>query len=643
MDRRFKNFFLFPIITLAMLAIFKLRSKAALRNLFDRYPVIDGLFAQVLYEPRFRVLLALAFVIIPAMPFLLFPLIKTSPSGFSPRLRVSGIDLIQAWSLKRTAAHEVKLGNFDRSVFTWRMAIANNPGDANAIRALLRTLSRTERPPSHTDVTVAYSRWLLRLTKTNQPDLELVATMYEQLGLHELIIAAVKERAFPLEGKLALLQLKALFYRGEFQHFSEVWKQARRTITGDAEAVADMYYAAFEGVTGTGENRSHGMRRLHAAAERPELRVEAQRLQLHVSSHTLDPVEYGRSLEGLASSGHATFWNRLEFWNVLLRAGQTNEAIKLSGAAGQHPQEADQAVLLAKFYYEAGEDQEALRVLKHYREQFPDSEALWISQANLLLELKKWDELRGVAVQARAVNSHWPYSTAYAYYFEAVANLKSGMPKEGEANLRKVADYVGPLAQRVELAQRIWALGFPAIVRDLLRIGDNDFGSEKGLEFKYWSLLARICYELQDLEGLEAALVRAHELEPGNEVTANNLAAALVASRRNPILALTLTTKLMKSSRAWPGAYVNHSLALIQNQRADEAAKVLEAISPSEISRGERTAYYIARFEIATFRKEWQQAKEIAALIDPKELLPVELQLFKSKERAVEAFLREKG
>src|SRR5687768_16062609 len=142
---------------------FRVPSKAVLRNVLHEHPVLDGLFAQVIYEPWFRILLPIVICALLSLPFLLFPLLKTSPQGFSPPIRVSGIDLIQAWSLKRTALREVKAGNHDRSVFTWRRAIANNPADADLFRELLRTVVQAERPVKYTDIGPAYSGWLLRL------------------------------------------------------------------------------------------------------------------------------------------------------------------------------------------------------------------------------------------------------------------------------------------------------------------------------------------------------------------------------------------------------------------------------------------------------------------------------------------------
>src|SRR5688572_1270909 len=199
--------------------ILKAGSKAALRNIFDKHPMLDGLFAQMLYEPRFRVLFGLALVFLATLPFLLFPLIKASPEGFNPPLRVSGIDLIQAWNLKRTAVKQARSMSFDASVFTWRMAIANNAADADLIRGLLRTVGQAEQPERYADVTVAYSRWLLRLTKTNRFDLELVTSLYEQVGLYDLITATLAERSVVADGPFALSHLKALFYQGDYQRF----------------------------------------------------------------------------------------------------------------------------------------------------------------------------------------------------------------------------------------------------------------------------------------------------------------------------------------------------------------------------------------------------------------------------------------
>jgi tetratricopeptide (TPR) repeat protein len=624
----------------------RLPSREVLRNVLHEHPLIDGLFAQVLYEPWFRVLLASAALVLPAIPLLLFPLIKTSPDGFTPRVRVSGIDLVQAWSLKRTAVRQASSGDTNGALFTWRMAIANNPADPLLLREFLQTLSQTERPQSYIDLALPYSRWLLRLSKTNQSDVEMVAKMYEKIGLHDLVVETVAASFDPAHAEFALSYLKALFHRGDYERFAAVWKRCR--FSGQTRALAELYYAGCvavaEGRRTTAkpeESSANAKRHVREAEDQAELQVDAHRIQLQVTRSELDREGYLRSLQRLARSGDDTFLDHLNFWNLLLRLGQTNEARSSCEKFGRSPQEPDEAVKLASFHYNAGQPEEALRVFAQSQPKFPQSEPVWISQCNLLLELKRWDELRMAAIQARAeMQARSQHSTAYAWYFEAVANLHSKREDQAERMLRSLKDRAGSLPQRMEFAERILAIGYPEIARDILRESRGELGKVLAMDREYWMLLARAASEVRDLSLLTIALSRAHEIQPTDPVISNNLAAALLASRGAPARALKLTTDLMRSDRIWVGAQLNYSLALVQNGRVDEAERLLASIPTDQLTGPERSTHSLAKFEIAALRENWNDANSFAPLINRDDLLGPERENFDEKCRVVNEFLR---
>ena len=54
---------------------------------------------------------------------------KSTPDGFTPEIRISGIDLLQARSRAKSARALESAGQSLEAVLAWRSAITKNPGD----------------------------------------------------------------------------------------------------------------------------------------------------------------------------------------------------------------------------------------------------------------------------------------------------------------------------------------------------------------------------------------------------------------------------------------------------------------------------------------------------------------------------------
>ena len=72
---------------------------------------------------------------------------RQTPEGFSPVIRVSGLDLWQARSLRRTAQKHAATGRVDESVHAWRSAIANSSADVRLLREGLGYVASLPNPP----------------------------------------------------------------------------------------------------------------------------------------------------------------------------------------------------------------------------------------------------------------------------------------------------------------------------------------------------------------------------------------------------------------------------------------------------------------------------------------------------------------
>jgi hypothetical protein len=85
-------------------------------------------FAQLLiYSPWFRAAV-IAMVLLGLAAALMLPKIwNVAPAGWTQEIRISGLDVLQAWSLSRTAERQERTGKPDAALYSWGAALANYP------------------------------------------------------------------------------------------------------------------------------------------------------------------------------------------------------------------------------------------------------------------------------------------------------------------------------------------------------------------------------------------------------------------------------------------------------------------------------------------------------------------------------------
>src|SRR5437763_1849751 len=98
------------------------------------------LLRQLVFERWFRLAFGLFVLVFVFLGLFLPKMWKTSKPGFVPVIKVSGLDLVQAWSLKRTAVKASAAGRFEEANLAWQGALANNRADPDLVRGALRNL-----------------------------------------------------------------------------------------------------------------------------------------------------------------------------------------------------------------------------------------------------------------------------------------------------------------------------------------------------------------------------------------------------------------------------------------------------------------------------------------------------------------------
>lgn len=591
------------------------RLKHRLANRFIYSPFLRLL----VFKPWFRVAVLMFLALLVFLSLFLPKIWRQTPAGFHPIVRVSGLDLLQAWSLQRAARRAAAAGLHEQAAYAWRAAIANNPADPELLRGALRTLGQNPNPNRRTDAPQAARQalWLLRLTQTNLSDLELVAEVLPSLGLHQTLAPLLSERLDRLTPRLQAAYLKLLFTQGRWEEFADRWAALNSTPLADAEL--PLYHDAFLAGAKSGAEADAARARLQAALATPEHRTLAAQLLLEGASRRGDLAEYERVFRELQAREEETLLDHARYWRLLAASGRKDEAAAAARSCTRQPESAAELVALAEACDAIGARDLALERLAEQAESFGHSIDVWATFANLLLAEQRWDELRDVALGMRQRGGAGPTLTGMSFIFEGCAEHGLGRSTAAEDAFARAARYRlddGPVL--LAAARRLLQIGYAEPARELLLRSQDQFPENA----EFWQLLSQAAEETKDEQTLALACERFYTLQPHDPVAALRQAAALILTRQRPAEAVKLTLQVYLQHPQSVAARVNHAFALVLNHRADEAASLLQAINPDALDPRERAAYDAAWVEVFTAQGRDADARRLSRQINLDFLFP---------------------
>ncbi len=595
----------------------------------SRKELSQDLSQRLIYSPFLRLVFfsfwfRLAFLclvfLLTALGLCLPKIWRTTPPGFLPEVRISGLDVAQAWSLRRSALRAAAAGRYHEAAFAWETAVGNNPGNPELLRGSLRNILRIELlKPKYLGSTLWQAAWLLRLTGTNRTDVELAAQVYDKFQLHDqvlrLLTPAQNRLTDPEEG----LFLKALFHTGQSKKFAERWGKLGDRQAGEPEM--QLYHAAHLAGWGLGERVQAGREFLERALNDPARRVLASRLQMRVAATRRDADAYSEALERMDRWQAATLLEHVRYWQLLAATGNKTGAIALARAYPHPPASAAEAVGLIEAYVTLGLNDDALQFLERNATRFGNSPYIWIAHAELLIEQQHWEDLRVLALQIRRQDGVRDALGGYSYYLDGRAELAlGGQPFES-----------GTLG--LATASSLLKLGYPLPARDILLPLENVLDGNTD----YWQAVFASAFEIRDPLLLLKAATKSSELQPDNIVALNNYAAALLVNRARPQEAVKLTLVLISRLPDSPAAKFNHAVALLLNRRTDEADALLSRVNLKALTPREQASFHLARFEVSLNREEYDRSRELGERIEVKHLFPNQVKWLQEARRQLDA------
>ncbi len=555
-----------------------------------------------------------------------------TPEGVYPARQVSLIDKLQAWRLRRAAERLASQSQFDQSLQVWLSAAEKNPGDPELPRGYLRTIKQIPHKAKSLETTLAQADWLLRLSRTNLADVELVASVYEHMQVHGATTALVSKLGDSLPAPVELAYLKALFNENDLDRFRQRWQTARDRLPPAPEV--DLFKAAHALGWGTGQSATDARNTLLAAGKSGERQVVASRLLLRVSRRLRDVTTAQTALNRLVDLRQDNMSDHSTFWRLLIDMGRSAEAAQLVQAYVKEPGTALEAIELADTYARVGLPRRAVDVLEGAIKTFGFSTQVCARYASVLMDEKDWAGLRALALKLRSHPGLPNSLRAFSYYMEGQSELGEGRRDSAEAAFDRIAT-VDTEDPDLGLALVNGLLDAGLLTQALAAITRL----EEQLQHRrdYWNAVSRAAFVQTNMVMVLRAAQKAYEIEPSDPITRNNYATALLVERANPADALRLTEGLAEQLPGNAMARVNHAAALAQNGRAKEA---IDFLARSEIARftpQELSQYFLVRFEASLQLNLSAEARTNRDRIDRSHLYPLQRRWLEQNEKKLPA------
>jgi len=562
--------------------------------------------------------LALAMLVTILGAGLMLPKVwRVTPDEIPHPTKISGVDFVQAFALRRSALKHEAAGNAFESLVAWEMARANNPGDAELSRGVIRSkMSQTNAPSALRGFNDG--AWLLILSRTNQADLELVAKWYAHCQLDRELVALLETRPAPLSPTLLSAYLKSLLNQGQITKFAETWERSKPDVVSDPEL--GLYHQAYLAGWGPVAEQQRAASALAEQSNTPgSLQVRASKLRLLVGMQMRSTKEVAAALQILEGTKKDTVRDHLLFWRLLASAGEREDLIRFMTASSLQPSTPSETLVWADLWLEVGKDAELEKLLKWSAEKQAVEPGVCVRHGKLLIRQKRWEDLAGLGSSMRLRGGSDLGVVSFGYYLEAKAAYALGRASTLKESLDALLALDAVVAEFAPMmGEGLVEMGYGSAAVKVLKRSESMWAKST----PYWNTLCLAADQARDEATLLTAAKQAYQVEPNNPVVANNYANALLVTRTQASEALEITRRLLQSNPNSLTYLINHASALLLNHRAAEAKSLLVNLRTERLTRAEASQYAIALCELWVELGEPGLASEALEKVDRKTLFP---------------------
>ncbi len=584
----------------------------------------------VLFYDRWFRFAAILFVLALIIVGMMLPRIWRVTPAHMPIVRISGLDFMEAASLRRAAEKLSESGQVKEALSSWRSSVENNPGNSETIRKMLQFINRQTSPPNEF-VNYAAMRgvWLLSLSKTNLADLSLVIETLEKIQEDSYVATLAGPRAVELSASALGALARSEFRLGQMEKFDTLWQLQPEALSKQTETA--LFRMAWEAGFGPPSSLVRGQMQLqHALVSTNEFIAEtAHHLTLIISYTAQDIVNYQRMLDWLVEHHVDRVTEHINYWRLLVSVGRRSEAHDLAKAFSRPPNTADEALGIATVLSELEMEEVGIEFLEKNTSNFGFSAPIWVALADLRIKKEKWSDLFAQGVSMRRDEHLGGSLDGYSFFVEGLSNAKTGRSEAAARAFKNASEsrFSGSVYLAFKCAREMREAGFPTESENLLRKLQTGFTKQA----EYWFELSLAAFQSRDMQTFSMAAEKAYTLEPDKDGYVQNYAAVLLAEHRKPEESVKLTRHQLEQFPNNSDLQVNHALALIQNNRFDAAETILKRVNPNRLNSSEASNFNYAWAVLHLERNDPTKARKSYSLVNTNFILPPEVLWIESK------------
>lgn len=541
----------------------------------------------------------------------LFPKVwRSTPAHVAPVIRISGLDVIQAQSLSRTAHRMESEGNLPGAAKAWFTAISNHPGDASLHEGLLNLVLGQAKPDlGSLTLAVSSAHWLLRLSGTNEHSLQLAAGVLSKAGLHDevwnLLNPAHRTASLSTDRILAI----TAFETDRFDVFSQIWSRNEDAFRKDRRL--QLYHHAWLSIWGPLADSSSALKSVEQACQTPDQAVAALRLKLIIYSQRVDPAAFDDAFNRLKVLEEARIQDHVRYWLFHAYLGNHDKAKMAARSANLTPVSVMEATLLINGWNQLGLTDLIAGFARKQLPNFPSALRLHLQVARTLLAAKRWEDIHLLSAMIRANPRLSRPLGGYADFLAGRSALGLGHPSQARDLFQKLTTtHPEDPALGFEIAKELVGLGYSDSAVPLLKRLEQPLSASTN----YWKICGAAANAVREEGLLVSATRRALALSPRDNSLTVEYGYALAVSRREPTECLRITLEAASRAPKSPLANLCRALALSQTGRFADALQLLEKVSPESLSPDLRNQWWLCRFEseIGLGKTDMAQAAMVA-------------------------------
>ena len=542
---------------------------------------------------------------------------KSTPDGFTPEIRISGIDLLQARSRAKSARALESAGQSLEAVLAWRSAITKNPGDPQLSEELILSILNQRNPPLGVMTAgTSQAMWLMRLSNTNQSSLDLASRILTKAELHEEVWSLLTSNNTHRSPVTAKSLAVAAFELGRMDPFRQTWLENQSAFQADPEL--QLYHAAWTALTGPAAAQTSAIHSLNQASHSEDRRILALRLRGRIEAQQQDSAALDITLKALEDVHGDRLSDHVRAWTLHHAMGHQAVAAAAARNYVSPPQSPSDASLLIGAWRQLGLHDLVGDFTRKQRLLFQQFPSLSLQVATVFVDDRNWEDLRTLAASLRLSSSPSTQGTSYANLLDGLAESGLGHAERAEEFLKDtIRNPPTDPSLTLEIAHLLNRRGHFQLVLDLIQPLESVLSSQP----EYWRLLVTASHAQRHTRQLLTASKKGRELFPKDATLADAYAAALLILRQDSSEALRLTTD-HRNTLNTPSGRIHHAFALIRHDRHAEARDLLNLIQFDTLGSDDRAFWHLAQFESAVASNDFARAREAYKNIEMGRLFP---------------------